>query len=832
MPDPAAAQALGPYRILSSLGEGGMGTVFLAEQQEPVKRRVALKLIKLGMDSKSVVARFEQERQALALMQHDGIAKIHDCGTTDRGQPFFVMEYVKGVPLSTYCDQNRLSLEDRIQLIQQVCAAVQHAHQKGVVHRDLKPGNVLVTEDNGVRQIKIIDFGLAKAMGQKLVEVTLFTEAGQIVGTPEYMSPEQADPTNQDIDTRTDVYSIGVMAYEVLTGQLPFTTQQLRGGGMMEAQRVLREVDPPKPSTRLSQLGESASAVASARRMTPSALRRTLKSDLDWVVLKALEKDRARRYESADALSMDLQRFLDHEPVIAGPPSTWYRAQKLVRRYRTQFVSLALVLGALGAGLVLAVSSWKEADAARVEADSQREKAEKQELAAKENLKNFQRLRDDVRLQQFTQRAKAFTETSRDAQDMASWEREVEAWLGSMGDHEQSLAALRASGTKEADGTYRFADPGDQFLHDALARLIDGCRAFRSDGGEQKRVASMRQWAQQVRKKTVVEQSDRWAKAKAEIAANPKYAGLQLAPQEGLVPLGVDPDSGNNKLQAFAHLRSAGEGYDLALPEDVDENTPVVFVLIPGGAATIGNPKGDSMPIESPAQTVGLAPYFLAKHELTQAQWSRLSDVPNPSRYSDPRRLDGPHRFPVESISWLEANDLARRHGLALPTEAQWEHGCRAGTTTRWWMGDQKDDIAPLRADGYRGGLFNAADGFAKRKSNVEDAEFFPDLDDGASVTVWVDAYNPNPFGLCQVHGNVAELTRDAFESYANIDKKGLTFAPGDGELLGGNRAYAGHRGGSWFKRVEAARSFARKQVAIDTRSDQVGVRLARAVEN
>lgn len=831
MSESAPPTTLGPYRVLSRLGEGGMGTVFLAEQQEPVKRRVALKVIKLGMDSKAVVARFEQERQALALMQHDGIAKVFDCGTSDRGQPYFVMEYVKGVPLSTYCDQNRLTLEGRIELIQQVCAAVQHAHQKGVVHRDLKPGNVLVTEDNGVRQIKIIDFGLAKAMGQKLVEATLFTEAGQIVGTPEYMAPEQADPTNQDIDTRADVYSIGVMAYEVLTGQLPFTTQQLRGGGMMEAQRVLREVDPPKPSTRLSQLGESASAIATARRMTPSALRRTLKSDLDWVVLKALEKDRARRYESADALSMDLQRFLDHEPVMAGPPSTWYRAQKLVRRYRTQFVSLALVLGALGAGLVLAVTAWDEAEAQRKQADEARETAVEEREKAENNLKNFQRLRDDVKLQQFVKRAKAFTETSRDVEGMATWEREVESWLAGMDDHEQSLAALRARGSKETDGTYRFADPGDQFLHDALARLIDGWKAFRSDSGEQKRVATMRQWAEQVRKKTVDEQRDRWAKAKAEIAANPKYAGLQLAPQEGLVPLGVDPDSGDNKLQAFAHLRSAGKGYALGLPEEVDENTPVLFVLIPGGAATIGNPRGDSMPIESPAQTVGLAPYFLAKHELTQAQWSRLSDLPNPSRYSEARGFGGANRHPVESISWLEASELARRHDLVLPTEAQWEHGCRAGKPTRWWMGDEKDDIAPLRADGYREGRFNAADGFRKRKSNVEDAEFFPELDDGFPVHVWVDHYDPNPFGLYHVHGNVAELTRDAFASYQDIEKKGLTFAPADGELLGGNRAWAGHRGGSWFKRVEAARSFARKEVAIDTRSNQVGVRLARAIQ-
>lgn len=253
--------SIGPYRILDELGQGGMGTVYLAEQAQPVKRRVALKLIKLGMDSKAVVARFEQERQALALMDHEGIAKVFDCGTSERGQPFFAMELVKGIPLDEFCERQQLSLKDRILLMKQVCAAVQHAHTKGVVHRDLKPGNVLVSDDGGKLQVKIIDFGLAKAMGERLVEATLFTEVGTTVGTPEYMAPEQADPTNQDIDTRADVYSLGVMLYEVLCGQLPFPGADLRQAGLLEMRRILREVDPPKPSTRITRLGDSATAV-------------------------------------------------------------------------------------------------------------------------------------------------------------------------------------------------------------------------------------------------------------------------------------------------------------------------------------------------------------------------------------------------------------------------------------------------------------------------------------------------------------------------------------------------------------------------------------------
>ena len=347
---------IGPYHILDTLGEGGMGTVYLAEQTAPVKRKVALKLIKLGMDSKAVQKRFEQERQALALMAHDGIAKVLDCGTSERGQPFFVMELVKGVPLTKFCDQHQLSLPDRLALLQQVCAAVTHAHQKGVVHRDLKPGNVLVSEEQGRLQIKIIDFGLAKAMGQKLVEATLFTEAGQVIGTPEYMAPEQADPTNQDIDTRADVYSLGVMLYELLVGQLPFSAQELRTKGLVEMQRVLREIEPPKPSTRLTALHDVAAAVAAQRRTTVHALHRLLKNDLDWVVLKALEKDRARRYDTANALAMDLRRYLENEPLLAGPPSTGYRLRKLMRKYRGQVVAGSAVLATAVVGAIAAVS--------------------------------------------------------------------------------------------------------------------------------------------------------------------------------------------------------------------------------------------------------------------------------------------------------------------------------------------------------------------------------------------------------------------------------------------------------------------------------------------
>ncbi|MBZ0151330.1 MAG: serine/threonine protein kinase [Planctomycetes bacterium] len=351
---------IGPYRILDVLGEGGMGTVYLAEQQEPVTRRVALKVIKLGMDSKAVVARFEQERQTLALMQHDGIAKVYDCGTTETGQPFFVMELVQGTPLTTFCDDARLTLAQRLQLLQQVCSAVQHAHQKGIVHRDLKPGNVLVTEREGKLQAKVIDFGLAKAIGQSPLDATLLTAVGQIVGTPEYMAPEQADPTNLDIDTRADVYSLGVMLYELLVGRVPFPVRDLRNAGLLEMQRILREVEPPRPSTNLRASAGATAFAAETRRMSPSALRRALEQDLDWVVLKALDKDRNRRYETPANLAEDLQRFLDDQPVAAGPPSLGHRVRKFVRRHRTQVMVTTIVgMTAVVSAFVVIRERWR-----------------------------------------------------------------------------------------------------------------------------------------------------------------------------------------------------------------------------------------------------------------------------------------------------------------------------------------------------------------------------------------------------------------------------------------------------------------------------------------
>ena len=321
---------IGRYKLLQRIGEGGFGSVWMAEQREPVRRRVAIKIIKLGMDTKQVIARFEAERQALAMMDHPHIARVFDAGATDAGRPYFVMELVEGVSVTTYCDNHRLNVEDRLDLFMLVCDGVQHAHQKGIIHRDLKPSNVLVTE-NGSPLPKVIDFGIAKAINQRLTERTLATESGQLLGTPAYMSPEQAETSGADIDTRSDIYSLGVLLYELLTGSTPFDSIELRSAPYAEIQRVIREQDPPTPSTRLRQLGEALAEVAQARRIDPEKLSRRLRGDLDWIVMRALEKDRNRRYQTASELAADVRRYVNHDVVLARSPGAGYRLRKFVR---------------------------------------------------------------------------------------------------------------------------------------------------------------------------------------------------------------------------------------------------------------------------------------------------------------------------------------------------------------------------------------------------------------------------------------------------------------------------------------------------------------------
>jgi len=376
---------IGPYKLLEQIGEGGFGVVFMAEQQRPVRRKVALKVLKPGMDTRQVVARFEAERQALALMEHQNISRVLDAGETATGRPFFVMELVRGVPITNFCDGNHLPVRERLRLFLDVCQAVQHAHQKGIIHRDVKPTNILVTLHDGTPVAKVIDFGIAKAMGQQLTDKTLFTGFAQMIGTPSYMSPEQAEMSGLDADTRSDIYALGILLYELLTGTTPCEQERLRTVGFDEIRRIIREEEPPRPSTRITTMGNLASTVSANRRSDPRRLSQLFQGELDWIVMKALEKDRNRRYETASALAADVQRYLNDEPVLARPPSSMYRLRKTMRRHRGPVIAAALIMLALVVGIIASVWGLLRATdaetSARAEA-KQKENALKDKEAA------------------------------------------------------------------------------------------------------------------------------------------------------------------------------------------------------------------------------------------------------------------------------------------------------------------------------------------------------------------------------------------------------------------------------------------------------------------
>ena len=379
-PDETVGQKIGHYKILEKVGEGGCGVVYVAEQTEPVRRRVALKVIKLGMDTKQVVARFEAERQALAMMDHPNIAKVLDAGTTETGRPYFIMELVRGIKITDYCDQEKVPTHERLELFIQICHAIQHAHQKGIIHRDIKPSNILVTLHDGVPVPKVIDFGIAKATEGRLTDATVYTQLHQFIGTPAYMSPEQAEMSGLDVDTRSDIYSLGVLLYELLTGKTPFDAQELMSQGIDAMRKTIREKDPVRPSTKLHTLqGDELTTTAKRHGADVRKLVSQLRGDLDWIVMKCLEKDRKRRYDTANGLAADIKRHLANETVVARPPSKLYEFQKTVRRHKVGFVATAVIIVVLAVGVTM--TTWQAVRATRAMEMAQTESAKSEQTA-------------------------------------------------------------------------------------------------------------------------------------------------------------------------------------------------------------------------------------------------------------------------------------------------------------------------------------------------------------------------------------------------------------------------------------------------------------------
>ena len=751
-PDRHAPNRIGPYRILCEIGEGGMGIVYEAEQQKPVRRKVALKLIKWGMDTKQVIARFESERQALALMNHSNIAAVYGAGATREGRPYFAMEYVHGIPITEYCDKHRFTIKERLELYVQVCEGIQHAHQKGIIHRDIKPSNVLVAVQDDKPLAKIIDFGVAKATSQRLTEHTVSSELGHLIGTLDYMSPEQAEMTNLDIDTRTDVYSLGVLLYELLVGTLPFDPIDLRAAGLLELQRKLSEEGPPRPSARLSGLGRASTTTAKNRRIEVKTLNRQLKGDLDWITMKALEKDRIRRYETASALAADIRRHLSYEPVLASPPSLRYLSGKFVRRNRTGALAGAVVFAALLIGVVSTTFFMVQARA---------------------NLERFDLVVIGERLHQAEEReALLYPAWPEKVPLMEDWIREeAEPLSRELSKLEQGLGDFQARTTG--------LTAAERFFSDILETQAGELRAFLDpERGILAKVNAALIWAKAVGNISITAHANTWEEApmavgKADgVVASELYADfpIDLQPQIGLVPIGMNPVT---KLWEFYHLRSAWDpasGMDPAgipIPEhnedgsiDVTEETGIVFVLIPGGRFRPGY-----YPHAGPAlKEEDLGPYFLARHELTQGQWERLSRRDNPSFHNPSlkkmytRAVTITLAHPVEMGSFTMYKELLAEHGLVVPTQAQWEYACRAGTTTLWSTGDEPESL-----EGYANVLDKAA--LLVRESWGTGESF----DDGFIAPAPVGSFLPNRFGLFDIHGNVTEMSRSPFRPAAYL---------------------------------------------------------------
>lgn len=750
---------IGPFRIHRLIATGGMGTVYEASQEKP-RRSVALKLMRSGLASGSALRRFEYEAQILARLRHPGIAQVYLAGTHRDGGvavPYFAMEYVPdAMTLIDYASEKGLRTRERLELFVGVCEAVHYGHLAGVIHRDLKPSNILVDTSG---RVKVIDFGVARSTDSDIAVTTMRTDVGQLIGTLQFMSPEQCNADPAGIDARSDVYALGVILYDLLTGQLPY---DVSGTTMFEATRIIREEMPTHPGS----------------------IDRSLRGDLATITLRALEKDRERRYESAAALKDDIRRFLRSEPIQARPPTLAYHAQQFVRRNRALVGAIVAVFAVLVVGLIVSSTQYIRARDAAELASSRYEEITR--------LADLKRLAD----------AKAAAEQLWPAHP-ENIDR-MEAWLTkqaaplreNLSRHEATLASLRSQGSEEiVAGQRRWQLPNEemQWQHDTLAALVAELRSFLDPDPFKGTIASVEkrlEFARTVAKRSITgaDASQAWADAISDIAELEVYGGLQLQPQMGLVPLQRDRRSG---LWEFWHVQTgtrpeANPDPESDNPWSLSAETGLVLVLIPGGTFWMGAQKDDPQGRnydpratlrEAPVHEVELDAFFISKYEMTQSQWLRQTGK-NPSFWEmsriwygdppaeEPINVNRPWN-PVEQVSWTDCETVVGRLGLVLPTEAQWEYAARAGTDTPWWSGRDKHSIGERRAG-------NVADAWTKSKGGPGGWNYEP-WDDYWKAHAPVGEFAPNAFGLHDTIGNVWEWCRDLVGNYNEPTR------PGDG---------------------------------------------------